>query len=114
LGEESLHTSLKVHFNAIAEDLHQQFEDIFEQNGGVVAEKIKDGRSVLGEYVWDVGGVLLADGPDHGDALVAGGPVALYVAVELAEELLVEGWRGRKVVIFVDGGVWLVVLLLHD
>lgn len=89
LREKGLHASLKVHFNAMAEDLHQQFEDVLEEDGGVVVEEVQDGRPVLGEDVGDVGGVLLANGSDHGDALVAGGPVPLDVAVELAEELLV-------------------------
>jgi hypothetical protein len=79
-----------------------------------VVEKIEDSWPVLGKNVRDVGRILFADGPNHSDALVTGGPMSFDVAVELVEELLVEGWRGWEVVIFVNCGVWLVVLLLHD
>jgi len=79
--EESLHTTLEVHFDSIAKDLHEQLENIFEQNGGVVTKEVKNCRSILCKDIWDVLRVLLTNRPDHGYTLVTGGPVPLDMTV---------------------------------
>ena len=76
-----------------------------------MVEEIEDNRPVFDEDVGNIVGVVFANGPDHGDALVAGGPVPFDVAVERVEELVIESGRGREVIEFVDGGVWLGGLL---
>lgn len=108
LGEqpqERVHAPLQVHLAPQAEYFLQHHQDVLEQLRSGVGEQFQDCGAVLGEDVGDVLGIVLADGADHSDTLVAFLPIAFDEGVELLEECLVEFGRRREAVVVEGSGV---------
>lgn len=76
-------------------NLFKEEEDVLQELGGRMCDKIQDGWTVLGEDVWNVLWEIFADRSDHSDALMALFPIALDEVIELPQQLFVElGWLG--------------------
>jgi hypothetical protein len=92
----------------------QHQEHVFQELSGGVRDEVQHCWPVLGEDVGDVLREVLADGPYHRDALVTLLPVALDEVVESSQQLFIEFWGLRQVLIIESGDVETVLSTLHN
>ena len=69
-------------------------KDVLVDLSFAVVEEVEEGVTVPGDNIRDVLRIEFIDLPDHGDTLMALGPVIAFdKVVDLVEEVLVEGGR---------------------